>query len=428
MQCRKCGSKRLMSRGRSFECKDCGAFTQKNYKGKKPSSMDEESSRVEYGNDYINVVLTSRRMFTVDDIISEFKIDTSKWELVPPLIITTHEGYRKDRKVEWDVDNGKVTYGHVRDSGKLIIAPLVGITARFKLKVEEIKATRIFESFIENAKKVAPKYPKINYPKIQDGLLYEIALPDMQLGRMVMGTATNGSDLTPESIIRKADNVIDALIGMTSGFKVSRVLFPVGNDFFDCDNIFMTTMHGTPQQDDPRWQLVFDMGKEFLIRTTDKLTQLAPVDLVVIPGNHDETKMYFLGSVLQAQYHANPNVTVDNAPKLRKYYRFENNLIGLTHGYYEKYPDLGSLMTSEAKELWAATCNWEWHVGDRHHKADMLFKTEELKPGIVVRIMRSLASPSVWEFNKGFVGSLRAAEGFLWHPVRGVIAQFTATE
>lgn len=425
MQCRKCGSTRLWSRGKSFKCKVCGAFTQKKYKGSRPTN--DESSRVEYGDDYINIVLTSRRMLTVDDIISEFKIDMNKWELVPPLIVSTHEGYRKDREVQWDVEDGVVTSGHVRDSGKMMVVPLVGITARFKLRVEEIKATRTFESLIDNAKKFAPKYPNISYPKIKDGLLYEIALPDMQLGRMVMGTATNGSDLTPQIIIEKADKAIDDLIGMVRGFPIAKILFPIGNDFFDCDNILMTTVHGTFQQDDPRWQMVFDMGKDFIIRTTDKLSQLAPVDLVVIPGNHDETKMYFLGSVLDAWYHNNPNVTVDNSPKLRKYYQFEKNLIGLTHGYYEKYPDLSGLMTSEARELWAVTENWEWHVGDRHHKADMIFKTEELKPGVVVRLLRSLASPSVWEYNKGFVGSLKAAEGFLWHPVRGVIAQFTVS-
>lgn len=423
IRCKECGSTRLQSRGKDWKCKKCGSFTRKKQKG---HNFSAESTRVEYGADYINIVLTSPRILNVDDIIEQFQIDTDIWELVPPLVVTTHEGYRKDREVEWEVTNGSVTHGHVRDSGKLVIAPLVGITARFRLKRDEIKATRTFESFVESAKKFAPKYPKISYPKITEGLLYEIALPDMQIGRMVSG-AISGEELTPESVIKRADGAINALIGMVSGFPVSRILFPVGNDFFDSDNILMTTVHGTPQQDDPRWQRVFDMGRDFLIRTTDKLSQIAPVDIVVIPGNHDESKMYFMGAVLDAQYHTNPNVTVDNSHQMRKYYQFERNLIGLTHGYYEKYRELDSLMAYERPLLWASTDNREWHVGDRHHKKDMLLKTEEFPNGVVVRILRSLASPSAWEYNKGYVGSLKAAEGLLWHPTRGVVAQFTAT-
>ena len=56
------------------------------------------------------------------------------------------------------------------------------------------------------------------------------------------------------------------------------------------------------------------------------------------------------------------------------------------------------------------SCSWNIHV----------------KNGVVVRILRSLAPPSVWEYDKTFVGSLKAAEAFLWSVDNGLIAQFTA--
>jgi hypothetical protein len=215
---------------------------------------------------------------------------------------------------------------------------------------------------------------------------------------------------------------------MSDSFSVGRILFPIGNDFYDTDTLEMTTTHGTLQRDDPRWQMVFRMGQDFTIRTIDKLTQIAPVDVVVVPGNHDETKMFYLGAVLDAWYHSNPNVNIDNATKLRKYYQFGSNLIGLTHGYHEKYGDLQSLMAYEQPKMWAESTHREWHLGDKHHSKSMLFPVEELKNGVVVRILRSLATPSTWEYNKGFVGSLKAAEGFLWSHNLGLIAHFTASE
>lgn len=422
MRCKHCSSDDLESRGKSYKCRKCGKWTSKNY----GEGQTGAKSSVKYGDDYIKIVCSSPRIITREDVIAHFQIDTSVWEL-KEFEVKTSEGYRKDREVQWDVDSGVVTYGHVRDSGKLLIAPMYHTYSRFVRKTEEIKATRVFESLVDNAKRFAPKYPKISYPKHQDGLLCEIALPDMQLGRMVMASVTDTVfDLTPEAVLQTADHIVDTLLCRARMFPVERFLFPVGNDFFDSDNVEMTTAHGTPQQDDPRWQKVFDAGKDFLVRAIDKMTVIAPVDVLVIPGNHDETKMFYLGSVLDAWYHANSNVRVNNEPKLRKYYAYGQNLIGLTHGYWEKWGKLDSLMAYEQPKMWAESCHREWHLGDRHHKVDMLLKTEELENGVVVRILRSLTPPSAWEYNKAFVGSLKAGEGFLWDKAQGVIAQFTA--
>jgi hypothetical protein len=117
---------------------------------------------------------------------------------------------------------------------------------------------------------------------------------------------------------------------------------------------------------------------------------------------------------------------VDNRPIGRKYYPYGNVLLGLAHGYYEKDVKLDSLMAYEKPDLWARSIYREWHLGDKHHKKDTIIKTDELENGVIVRILRSLAPPSVWEYDKGFVGSQKAAEGFLWHKEHGLKAQFTA--
>lgn len=346
---------------------------------------------------------------TIEQLIRICKIDLNEWEVERWVCNKWEVGSRKDSHIE--------------------VEPLFQIKAWLIRKSAEIGATQIFESLVDFAKGFAPQYYDMNYPVMEDGMLFEIGLPDMQLGRMVMGESTGwDGDLTPESMIEKADRIVNSLISHMAQYPVSRILFPIGNDFYDVDNVEMTTTHGTLQQDDPRWQRVFRLGRDFTIRTIDKLTQFAPVDVVVIPGNHDETKMFYLGGVLEAWYHNNSNVTIDNTTKLRKYYKFEKNLIGLTHGYYEKYGDLASIMAYEQPQMWADSLHREWHLGDKHHSKVMLFAVEELKNGVVVRILRSIASPSVWEANKGFVGSLKAAEGFLWHPAQGVIGQFTASE
>jgi hypothetical protein len=85
-------------------------------------------------------------------------------------------------------------------------------------------------------------------------------------------------------------------------------------------------------------------------------------------------------------------------------------------------------MAYEVPQMWASSKNREWHLGDKHHKVDMVMKTEEKENGVVIRILRSLAAPSVWEFDKGFAGSLHAGEAFIWNNDQGVVAQFTASK
>ena len=74
-------------------------------KASKPEKEEEqrgETTNVEYGDDYINVVCASRRIRSQEDAIKEFGIDLNIWRVVK-CRIGTHEGYRKDKVTDWHV-------------------------------------------------------------------------------------------------------------------------------------------------------------------------------------------------------------------------------------------------------------------------------------------------------------------------------------
>jgi hypothetical protein len=156
----------------------------------------------------------------------------------------------------------------------------------------------------------------------------------------------------------------------------------------------------------------------------DACAAIAPVDILIISGNHDQQRSFYLGEVLSAWYANNDSVEIDNGAAPRKYYKFGNSLIGFAHGYSEKVQNLPLIMALEAPDMWAKTNYREWHTGDKHHKEDMVFRANESN-GVLVRILRSLAPDDAWTFGKGFK-SLKAAEAFLWHKQNGLLAQFTA--
>jgi len=373
-------------------------------------------------DDLAEVSATVPRIMSDKDLLKFLQVDENEWR-VTKVVYGKSEGYRKDRQVKWDVTDGKVTRGRVRDSGELLIKPLFSVKVFLERKVHEKKARNEIEELKKLAAGYAPRYKKIRYAKHKDPYMYEIAMPDLQLGRLVWTDEAN-HDSTPDLYIRNTKQAIMELLQIR--YPLDQILFPIGNDFFNSNTADNKTAHGTPQRDDPRWQRTYKLAKSMMIEFIERMSTLAPVYIPVIKGNHDEERIFYFGDTLESWFHRNPNVTVDNRPKGRKYFTYGQVLIGFAHGYYEKIELLGSLMSYEVPDLWAASRFREWHLGDKHHKQDVILRTKETKSGVVVRTLRSLAPPSVWEYDKTLVASQKAAEGFLWHKDQGLKAQFTA--
>ena len=404
-----------------FRCKECG----KNYKADTENvtaSVNTVDRNVQGGT----VTYTGRvpKQMTDDELAEYFNIDTSKYRIVR-VVYSEREVYRKDKKVEWEVQDGVVISGSVDDSGKILVEPLYSVKVFTELKAVEIANDQSVQELIEKAKDYAPKYKSIKYKKHPNGVLYEVEMPDLQLGRMVMASEA-GEELTPDIAVEIARSSIEQLLSYASLFPVERVVFPVGHDFFNSNTSANTTARGTPQRDDPRWQRTYRLGKDLLIELIETMSQIAPVDVPVIVGNHDEERMFYLGDTLESWFNRNPNVSVDNSDSKRKYRPFGKCLLGLTHGYWEPLKNLPQIMAVERPELWATSQFREWHVGDKHHQDITITQPSKEYPGTVVRIIRSLATPSVWEYDKGFVGTRKATESFVWDKDKGIIAQFTA--
>ena len=147
----------------------------------------------------------------------------------------------------------------------------------------------------------------------------------------------------------------------------------------------------------------------------------------MVPGNHDFQSNFYLGQVLQATFAHCPDVEIDATFKARKYVRFHDCGIMYTHSNEEKEGNLAMLFAQEEPQLWAATRFREAHLAHIHHKREFKYRTAGENPGLTVRYLRSLAAADAWHFLKGFVGSQRSAEGFVWARGEGVVAHLTFT-
>jgi hypothetical protein len=385
------------------------------------NNNDSQSEKSTYRTDGENIWVSYKddHIPSMDEIAEKYKVNLNDWQ-VKDFEVTDWNMGRKDIEKDIRWEGGKIADGsYSKDSGKLNKIFLHRINVRFIRKTEEIRTNNIVLEQIEDAKNFAPKYEKIEYPAYEDGMLYELDIFDLHFGRLCWAQES-GSDYDVKIARDNFNKVLDELLAYSKLFHIEKILIPICGDFFNVNNKANTTVHNTIQQEDTRWQKTFKLGRELVVETIDKCSQVSPVDILFIKGNHDEERLFYLGDSIESWYNCNPNVNVDNGAKGRKYYSYGKNLIGFAHGSEEKLDKLPMLMALEVPELWSKSIYREWHSGDKHRK----FDTSE--NAVVVRILRSLTAPDAWTYDKGFVGSKRALESFLWTKNGGITAQFSA--
>jgi hypothetical protein len=294
------------------------------------------------------------------------------------------------------------------------------VKAEFKRKVDP-KIRDLIAEFKLDAVNYSPKVPRINYIPSKNAKILEIALPDLHLGKLSW-KPNCGADY--DSKIAR-DLFFLALVELVNkaerqgGFE--KILFPIGNDYITIDSELGTTTAGTPQDTDSRFSKMFREGRKILVEAIDYLKTFAPVDVIVVPGNHDNTAMFHIGDSLECWYRNDENVSVNNDPISRKYYQYGVNLIGYCHGNNEKHDKLSGIMAVEQPQMWAQTKFREWHLGHLHHDWVREFM------GCKVRILPSLTGNDRYHHDKGYVGNQRIGQAFLYDKENGLDCIFQST-
>ena len=272
------------------------------------------------------------------------------------------------------------------------------------------------------------KTPKYKKPKIEetDRYLLEVALLDVHFGMLCWGKETmHDYDLNiAEDLFLYA---VQDLLNKSAGYNPQRILFPFGNDFLHIDDPSnLTPMNHNPLDTDSRLIKTYTKAKKAVIKAIDYCRQVAPVDVVWVPGNHDPNVSYYLCDVIGEVFADDEFVKVDVGPKWRKFYRWGDGLIVYTHGMEEPLRDLPSIIATEEPKLWGETKYREIHIGHKHKKTEIRWTNVDTQPGTVIRMIPSIASEDAWHYRKGYVKSYHAAESYVWDKNYGMIGQFTS--
>ena len=238
-----------------------------------------------------------------------------------------------------------------------------------------------------------------------------------------------------------------ALLKLAQPMGIDRILFVMGNDILHVDNPRSTTTSGTFQDTDGTIFQGFKDAASALEEAITECTKVADVELIHCMSNHDWLMGWALSQAIAGRLRGNSQVRASEynlSEAHRKYYRFGNNLFGLTHGDGAKEEKLYGLMVKEAREHISECLNLYWLLHHVHHKdrktrGEFAYLREKDHNGMTAHMsgspsvegqflniehVRSPSAPDGWHDRNGYVNR-QGVECFVYHPTLGQRARFT---
>lgn len=255
--------------------------------------------------------------------------------------------------------------------------------------------------------------------------LLEISIPDLHLGKLAWGKES-GEDYDIDIAVNRYAWAIGSLLSRVPLDKVGKIVLPIGNDLIHVDNAENTTTAGTPQDTDGRFAKIVRTARDLIVNSIENLKHIAPVEVIVVRGNHDSTSTLLLGEVIEAWFHADPLVKVDNSPKWRKYYQYGKVGVQLTHGDKENHNELGLIFATEEPLIWATSEFRFCKLGHLHKTKKLNYVSVDSHQGFQIEILPSLSGTDEWHSSKGYLSN-KQAKAFLYHGEEGEIAEYTCT-
>lgn len=351
------------------------------------SPMSTEQSTVT-GDKWEFAGLAKDRITTLSDLVAFCQIDLKEWEIV-----------------RWTCNKWEV--GAKDKDNQVQVTPLFQVKATMQRRKGVAEALNLIAQDIEDMRAHAPVYGSFDRPHAGEHLVM-ISIPDAHLGKLSWHEET-GADYDLRIAVDVFREAVESLLSKIAGYGVNRICLVLGNDFLNADNFALTTTRGTPQHGDGRFPKVYRKGRELLVWTIEQCLSVAPVQVIMIPGNHDEQSVFTLGDSLMCWFRNCADVEIDNRPTSRKYMEFGKNLLAFEHGDGVKPKEMPLIMAAEAPEAWGRT-KWREVITGHLHKT----KLEDFV-GVNVRILPSLCAADKWHHKQGYVGSRRAAEAYVYH-------------
>ncbi len=376
-----------------------------------PAAEDPDTPRIkqEYKDDSGTVIVNTYTIHSVEQLLEIADVDTENWEV--------------DRYVtnSWGVTmkgaDGKPAY-RTNYQVKIWLKP---------------KTTTNMEEAAKLLVKSIPKLKTAKYNRrttFPDGnYAYEVAIHDAHIGQLSWRKEVLKGNYDIKIAPRKYLEVCEKLLNFVpKNAPISKIIFPVGHDYMHVENLANETFYAKNKLDaDVRLPYIIDTAVNTVIKAIEMCKQVAPVEVILVPGNHDVHASFWLALLLKHLYSKDKFVMVDNGPASRKVRIWGDLLVGFCHQALgiKQLRTVNMLAQLWPKE-WGESKFREWHTGHQHKKTQTKYTPITTNGGVIIRQIPSMSTIDAWHFEQAFTENVPASQAFLWDKEWGVVQSNTA--
>ena len=329
----------------------------------------------------------------------------------PTELLKAH-GFNPDEFELVSAKNTKWQQGDkVRYSSKIVVKPTEKIVTKdFITEIQEY--FKFYECAHDYDEITRDTYSNYGY----NGKSLVFCLFDAHIGREPIYNGKSFEEGVHDQIILYRSAVVDFINKVKkSGKAYEEIVIPIGNDFFNSTYLGMTSsMRNKQTNSTSNYKNIFKAGCQFAIDIISMFSEIAPVEVIYVPGNHCVMEEYFLMEVLYAYFNHDVRVYINNSRGPRSYHTFGTNLIGFAHSSNEG-KRLKTLMQNEVSTQWGDTTEHHWIVGHEHH-----LKVNEDDSGVTIWGVPCVCEADEWTENMGYVTSIRQAMAFIFDKDNGL--------
>ncbi len=321
-------------------------------------------------------------------LLEKHGFDPSAWKL-----ISAKNNY-------WQMPKGHKQGGGILTlyQSKITAGPIGG-----ELTIEAI------DTYFDELKKGLPKRKTKPKQYKKNGEMLEVIFADLHVGLK----PEEGSNVIKERV----EHTVTDILARAAGRSFEKVILVFLGDTLHFDTFGKTTTKGALQDTDMSPQEMVDATCDLVLWIVDQISEIAPLEVLIVPGNHDATYSYVLCKAIDYYFKDDSLITVDTNHKSRTWRVWGNCLIGWCHGNIAK-ARVGKWLHIEAREEYGQTLFAEIHAGHIHHQV-----TQE-DNGVILRYIPALSQTYRWLYDNAYIGALESTCCFVWSKERGLRDQW----
>jgi hypothetical protein len=319
---------------------------------------------------------TYRRIVTLEDLIEYCEIDTKEWEIA-----------------SWECNKWEV--GAKNAAKELVIKPLFQVKAKLVKPKDATVFSIAFQKFLKDytPAPVVAEYFDFGFKKEKALLVFP--KQDAHFNRVDIKGRNNIQD----RFTQIEEKTIEILQEASAFNDLEKITYIVGSDQFNSEWNSMTT-GGTPQENLMSHHNAFRAICNHEVTNIENLLEYADgVELLFVPGNHDEYVGWHLIDWLKCYYRNNDRVIVnDDETEPRKYERYGDTAVMYNHGDKLNGKELAVRFPVEFRKEWGKCNHYYIFLGDKHnelsgdHQGIKHYRVPALTP-----------SKSKWEHKSGYL-------------------------